>query len=339
MLRSRIQSLFILGILTAPGALPAQSAAVADAADSIPDRPEELDFEELNFAVPNGADYRHELEHGAVAYIAEDHTLPLVNLRITLKQGSFLDPEGQTGLGSLTGTMIRRGGTARLSAEEFDERIEFLAANIGTGAGDTQANARLNSTTQVLDDAMELFFEMLREPGFDEARFEIERDNILEAMKQRNDDADDILNREWDWLLNGRDHFSSRRMTEAELRATTREHLIDFHRKHWRPDRMIFSISGDVDTDRMIERLNHYLADWPGEGAELEWPPPLPEHEVKPGLYHVEKDIPQGKVRIGHPHAPVDGLGEPRSSRDPGHGPHPWRQRFYLSNPPESALR
>jgi predicted Zn-dependent peptidase len=30
------------------------------------------------------------------------------------------------------------------------------------------------------------------------------------------------------------------------------------------------------------------------------WPPPPPRHEPRPGLYHVEKDIPQGRVRIGH---------------------------------------
>src|SRR4029434_3347440 len=35
-------------------------------------------------------------------------------------------------------------------------------------------------------------------------------------------------------------------------------------------------------------------------GHAAPWPPPAPGFTPKPGLYHVEKDIPQGKVNIGH---------------------------------------
>src|SRR4029077_13610522 len=42
------------------------------------------------------------------------------------------------------------------------------------------------------------------------------------------------------------------------------------------------------------------FADWKAEGPTVPWPPPAPTFTPKPGLYHVEKDIPQGKVYIGH---------------------------------------
>jgi predicted Zn-dependent peptidase len=141
---------------------------------------------------------------------------------------------------------------------------------------------------------------MLRRPRFDESRLQIEKGNILESMRQRNDDADDILGREWGFLLYGKDHYSSRRMTEASLDAISRADLVAFHEKYWRPENMVIAVSGDVDTNAFLSKLENYLADWPGEGAEANWPPPQPTHTVEPGVYSVEKDIPQGKVLIGH---------------------------------------
>jgi zinc protease len=63
---------------------------------------------------------------------------------------------------------------------------------------------------------------------------------------------------------------------------------------------MTFAISGDVETEAILKNLEQRLKDWPGTAGETVWPPPQPEHQPQPGIYHVEKDIPQGKVFIGH---------------------------------------
>ena len=36
------------------------------------------------------------------------------------------------------------------------------------------------------------------------------------------------------------------------------------------------------------------------EGPEVPWPPSAPDHAPQPGVYYVQKDIPQGRVVIGH---------------------------------------
>jgi predicted Zn-dependent peptidase len=147
---------------------------------------------------------------------------------------------------------------------------------------------------------MDLFFEMLRTPRFDEARLEVEKENVLEAMRQRNDDPGGILSREWDWLLEGETFYRSRRMTKDHLDAITREDLVSFHEKYWRPENMIVTVSGDVEEAMILAKLESYLAEWPGAGAPAPWPPPQPTHQPRPGAYHVEKDIPQGTVVLGH---------------------------------------
>jgi zinc protease len=291
-----------LVILTAAVLVAAMAFPLTAVAEgkTVPSRPEELTFDELRFEVPPGDGYRHVLKNGVPVYVAEDRALPLVNISISLRGGDYLDPADKVGLATLTATMIRQGGTTRLNADELNEKVEFLAAQMSTFARPTQIGARFNSISPVLDESLALFFEILRTPGFQEDRLAVEKENALERMKQRNDNASTIQRREWEWLLHGEDFYNGREMTSAHLEAITREDLVAFHGRYFRPENMIISVSGDVTTKDILAQLEAELAKWEGKAEDVPWPPPLPTHKPKPGLYHVEKDIPQGKVLIGH---------------------------------------
>lgn len=287
-------------------ALPPLAAAAQTAGSSsapIPDRPEELVYPDFVFETPDGAQYRRDLAGGIPMIIVEDRTLPLIRLSVTLRIGDFLDPADRIGLASLTAAMMRDGGAGDRTPEEFDERIEFLAATISTSSGNTEARAALSTITPVFEESLDLFFEVLRNPRFDAERFEIRKRNVLEDLKQRNDDADDLLNREWALLLYGEDHHLGRQLTTAPLEALTPDDLRAFHRRYWRPEHMVFAASGDVDADALAAMIEERLADWPEAdetAADFEWPPTGETARPAPGIYHLEKDIPQGKVRIGH---------------------------------------
>ena len=282
-----------LGLLFAAGGAGAQD---------IPDRPEELVYPDFVFETPDGADYRHELPGGIPVVVVEDHTLPLIRLSVSLRIGNFLDPADRIGLASLTAAMMRDGGAGERTPEEFDERVEYLAASVAASSSDTEARASLRTITPVFDESLDLFFDVLRSPRFDAERFSIRKRNVLEDFRQRNDDADDLLNREWAMLLYGEDHYLGRRMTEAHLDRITPDDLRAFHRRYWRPEHMVFAVSGDIDTAEILAELERRLADWPAaeEAAAVSWPPEEEPAAPTPGIYHLEKDIPQGKVRIGH---------------------------------------
>ena len=297
------RTVFLGLALVAAGLSPAQEVAGQKVAgQDIPDRPEELVFPDFVFETPDGSDYHHELSNGIPVIVVEDRTLPLIRLGVTLRIGSFLEPADQVGLASLTATMMREGGAGDRSPEELDERIEFLAARISASSWDTEARGSLRTITPVFEESLDLFFDVLMRPRFDEARFSVRQENVREDLKQRNDDADSLLGREWDFLLYGQDHYLGRRMTSGHLDAITPDDLRDFHRRYWRPEHMVWSVSGDVDTAEILAMLEERLAAWPAadEAAAVDWPPPHEVPNPAPGIYHVEKDIPQGKVRIGN---------------------------------------
>jgi predicted Zn-dependent peptidase len=278
--------------------LAALLAAATVGGEEIPAHPDQLTFAPIAFEPPVAEDHRVVLKNGMVVFIAEDKALPLVNIAITLRAGRWLDPPGREGLASLTGSQIRRGGTKALTAEELDERLDFLAAQASTGFGATSGSASLNCLADNLDEALALFVEMLREPGFQQDRLDLAKEQSLQEMKKRNDDSADIEAREWNVLLNGDGHFTNRFSTEASVGAITRDDLVAFHRKHVHPSRMIAAVSGAFDRGQMLERLENAFADWPGDAPPV---PPIPDtvEPAAPGLYRIEKDVNQGRVSLG----------------------------------------
>jgi predicted Zn-dependent peptidase len=296
----RIQAALIVAALVAPALWAADPPAKAKSPGGIAARPEQIVPKPLDFQVPDGAKFRHQLSNGIPVYVVEDHNLPLVDVAVIVRNGAFLDPQDKPGLAGMTAGMMRRGGAGSRKPDEFDERADFLAANINTTAGDTNGNASLNCIKGVLDDGLALFFDMLKSPQFDEDRLRIEKNNILEDMRQRNDEAADISRREWGWLMRGQDHFSSRQMTKAELDSIGRNDLATFHKSYWRPDLMFLAVSGDITPAEILPKLEKQFAGWKAEGPKVPWPPAGPTFTPTAGVNYVDKDIPQGRTLIGH---------------------------------------
>jgi len=286
--------LFAALALAAAPALPAQTTA------AIPDDPEKLTFKPIVYTPPEAKDYRVVLKNGMVVYIAEDPALPLVNIDLTMRTGSWLEPSGKEGLASFTGSQIRRGGTRSLTAEQLDEKLDFLAANVSTSIGSTAGHATLNCLRDNLDDSLAVFVEMLRDPRFQESRLALAKQQALQEMKKRNDESEEVEEREWNALLYGEEHFSNRFPTASSVQSLTRQDLVDFHRKYVHPANMIAAVSGSFSRPEMIRKLEAAFAGWPGTAPTV---PPVPSetHTAAPGIYRIQKDVNQGRVSIGLP--------------------------------------
>ena len=288
---------FALAVLTTVAS--AAAPAVAQPA-TIPDHPDKLVFAPIVYTPPSAKDYRVVLKNGMVVYIAEDPTLPLVNIELTLRTGSYLEPAGKEGLAAFTGSQIRRGGTRGLTAEQLDEKLDFLAANVSTGIGETSGRASLNALRDNLDESLKVFVEMLKEPRFQEDRLALAKEQALQDMKKRNDDSEDIEAREWNVLLYGEGHFSNRFTTASSVSSISRADLASFHKKYVYPANMIAAVSGSFSRPEMIRKLEAAFANWPGPAATV---PPVPSeiHTAAPGIYRIQKDVNQGRVSIGLP--------------------------------------
>lgn len=268
-------------------------------AADIVSHPKLLKFEPLRYDPPKASQYRHVLSNGAVAYLVEDHVFPLVNISVLIRTGQYLDPPGKTGLAAMVGSQLRSGGTVSVSARDFDEEADFLAANINAVVADTEGRVTLNCLSRNLDASLKLFFDMLRNPRFDQQRLDLAKARTLQSLARRNDRTNEIEAREFARLMRGDAHFSTAQETKASVEAITRDDLVGFHRKYVQPAQFVFAVSGDFNTNEMLEKLEQALKGW--DVAKTEVPSvPKPSYTPRPGVYMIDKpEVNQCRVSIG----------------------------------------
>ena len=272
-------------------------AQLKPAAGKIPDRPEKLKFPPLAYEPPNQADFRVQLKSGPAAYVAADRELPLVSITIYVRTGDYVEPEGKEGVTEFTGHLLTRGGSKSKTAEELEERLAFLAANLNSAIRDTQGSVSLNLLSKDLDEGLAILRECVTAPRFQEDKFTLRKQQLLQAMKRRNDDSSDIEAREREFLSYGEKFWNNRQNTEASINSVTLDDVRAFHQKWFHPANFVVAASGDFDRAVMIQKLEQLFANWPFTGDKA---PPIPTNTefARPGVYLVDKDVPQGRVSM-----------------------------------------
>lgn len=275
-----------------------QSASAEES--QIVKRPEQLKFPSLKYQPPDAAQYRVALKNGPVAYVVPDRTLPLVNIVVYVHAGTYLEPDGKEGLADLTGHLLAHGGTKSHPAEKLEERLAFLAAQLDSNVGDSQGSVSLNLLSKDLDEGLGILREVLTAPSFQDDKIALRKEQMLQEMKQRNDQSEDIEAREYGFLAHGEKFWANRYPTKASVDGITRADMEEFHHKWFHPDNFVVAVSGDFDRDEMVRKLEALFADWPYKGEK---PAPIPTNAElgKPGVYIVDKDVNQGRVTIQLP--------------------------------------
>jgi predicted Zn-dependent peptidase len=281
----------LLLVLTQLLAAPAR----AQDAQAIPDRPEKLAFPPLKYEPPNPADYRVTLKSGPVAYVVPDHELPLVNIQILIRTGDYVVAGGKEGLADLTGYLLAHGGTQSKTAQQMEERLAFLAAQLGCGVGETSGTVNLNLLSKDLDEGLGILREILTAPRFQDDQIALRKDQLLQAMRQRNDDSSSIEGRERGFLAFGEKFWANHYSTADSIQGISRSDLQDFHRTWFVPANFVVAVNGDFDRGPMIQKLEALFGNWPFSGQS---PPPIPTDTqfAPPGIYLADKDVNQGRV-------------------------------------------
>jgi zinc protease len=286
-LRRLLQSLMVVLPLVSWGQAPS----------SIPNRPEKLTFPPLVYDPPAPQEYRVALKAGPIAYVVPDKELPLVNIVVFVRTGDYLEPVGKEGLAELTGYLLARGGTKSKTAEDLEERLAFLAADLSSGVNDTQGSVRLNLLSKDLEEGLGILREVLSTPRFQDDKIALRKQQMLQAMKERNDDSSSIEGREHGFLAFGEQFWANHYSTAASVESITRGDLEAFHQNWFAPSNFVVAVNGDFDRAKMIEKLETLFGNWPFAGQK---PSAIPTNTVfaVPGVYLVDKDVNQGRVDV-----------------------------------------
>ena len=225
-------------------------------------------------AAERGQLHVHTLDCGARVVMVADRGLGLTALRAIMPGGVLAAPNGKNGVAHLTAVSMNRGAGER-DASEMAATIESMAAHISASSGRSSASVRCDALAAGLDDAFDLFTDVLLRPRFDDAAVALERSLQLEHIGSQADrPAGNTVSKMLAALF--QDHAYGHRVvgTQETVHALEPLDLRQMHASVVRPDRLVFSAVGDFDEDALLSRINTALAEYTSVGTAA--PPSAP---------------------------------------------------------------
>ncbi len=240
------------------------------------------------------------LENGMVVLLMEDHELPLVSLSAFIRTGSRLEPPDKIGIASLTGTVLRTGGTRKQSGDELDEFLEGKAAMIETFIGGTAGTASMSCLKEDFPAVLEVFGNILRIPAFAPEKLKIAKNQMMASIARQNDDPGGIVSREFKKLVYGKDSPYTWVPTYATILSITQKDLAHWHETYFHPNRIILGLAGDFQKEEALSLLKNVFGDW-SKGPKANDQKAFVQERTPPGVFYVEKnDMTQAKIAMGH---------------------------------------
>lgn len=240
---------------------------------------------------------RVQLSNGLTVLLIEDRALPFVNGRVYLRAGAIFEPEDKVGLSGIFSSVMRTGGAGERTPDQIDETLETLAASVSVSTDSLFTSVAFSTLSENLDQVLQIWADILVRPRFAQERIDLEKGRALEAIRRRNDQPTQIAVREFVRRIN-EGHPAGRISSVASVQSITRDDLVAFHQRFFKPNVAVLAITGDFNTQEMVARLERVLQGWQrGEVTLPSFAPPSP----KPSIYFVQKETNQSVIYMGNP--------------------------------------
>lgn len=260
---------------------------------------DQIEFPEINrFQMPDVVTF--ETRNGIKFYLVENPELPLINMSVLIRAGSFMDPAEKAGLASFTGQLIRGGGTAKHSYDDLNTLLENRAASMETSFGFDRGNASMSVLKEDFDSLLPVFIDLIQNPVFPENRIDVVKTQTRSSIARRNDNAGVVANREFRKLIYGANSVFTRQVEYASVDAISRDDMVAFHRNVMVGRNMYVAVIGDFRARDMRRSLERAFGQIPA-GTANQLNIPKVDYEFTPGINFIAKnDVNQSNILLGH---------------------------------------
>lgn len=237
------------------------------------------------------------LANGLEVWMVNHKELPIVSMNLVLKSGSANEPDDRRGVSGFTSSLLDDGTKTR-SAEEISSQLQSLGASVNAGSGWDSTTVSLQTLTKNLDQALDIYSDVIKNPVFPAAELESLRGRSLVGLRQQKSNPNAISNVVYNKVLYG-DHPYGRDSNENTIKAITRDDLVKFYEATYRPNNGVLIVVGDFDKKALSGKLEKAFDGWkPGDVAVRELPAAKPLD--KTGIYIVDRPgSAQSVVSIG----------------------------------------
>ncbi len=238
------------------------------------------------------------LSNGLEVWLVKQSELPIVTMNMVFKTGTTADPQGLTGLGDTTSSLLDDGTKTR-SAVEIANEVQSIGARLSTGSGDDSSSVGMSTLTKNFDKALDIYADVIQNAEFPEAEVETSRRRALVGLLQRRDNANAISNLVYNRILYGDAHPYGVYLNEASVKAIKRDDLKKFYSTYYRPNNAVLIVVGDTNLKMLTPKLEAKFKDWKAGDISQISLPNAPSRD-KAAIYVVDKPgAAQSVISIG----------------------------------------
>lgn len=247
---------------------------------------------------------KHEAQNGTVVLQVERHNLPVVMVTLLLTASPLDEPPGKAGVAYLTSQLLTEG-TARRSAADISEEIDFLGASLDTSTTSDFTTLSLSVLKKDVEKGFDLFADILLNPAFKEEELVRKKELIKGALRQKEEDPSFVAERAFIKEVFGSHPYG--RLVEGSIESVegiTRGDVAAFYRRHYLPGNAILSVVGDLTPQELDLLMGKYLTGWQGKSpaggaaavsSEARYPR---YHGMKTVI--IDKDVTQANIVFGN---------------------------------------
>ncbi|MGZ5199490.1 MAG: M16 family metallopeptidase [Telluria sp.] len=219
-----------------------------------------------HFTLPRPDTFR--LSNGLTVIHYYNPALPLVAARLVVKSGTDANPDDQPGLASYTAQMLEEG-TATRSAIQIADEVAQLGAMFGSDSTADESLVSLFALKSTFAQGFDVLADVALHPAFPIAEVERQRASRIAELAQQRDEPEIVAAVAAAGALYGPSHpYGYGRLgTEHAIRATTRDDLVDFWRRHYVPVNAALVVVGDIKRDELEALAESRLQAWPRADA------------------------------------------------------------------------
>ncbi|HIC90941.1 MAG TPA: insulinase family protein, partial [Syntrophaceae bacterium] len=222
------------------------------------------------------------LNNGLTLLIKENHTVPTFSVRAVFLGGLRFEEQDNNGISNLIAEMLTKGTESR-TGTQIAREIESMAGSIRGFSGYNSFGLTGHFLSEFFEPGMELMFDILTHPTFNENELKKAKDIILAKIRMQEDNLTHFALRTFNKTLFEVHPYGMNILgTEDTVKGLTRKDLIDFYSKFAVPQNMVLAIVGDVNKDQAIQKVKELIGDSPSPPYNPPTiVPPLPPKAIK----------------------------------------------------------
>ncbi|MDD3853059.1 MAG: pitrilysin family protein [Syntrophomonadaceae bacterium] len=190
-------------------------------------------------------------------------------------------------------------GTEQRNAREIAESFESIGGQLNAYTSKEYTCVYARTLDENIYTATEIIFDMLFNSVFEAKEFSTEKEVVIEEINMYEDNPDDLIHdvfaqKMWAGHTMGLPILG----TLDSVTNFSRDNILDFYHKCYTPSNMVIAIAGNVETEKMRDKIEDILNKVSGQQVAL---PSLPPQQYNRFTSLVEKDTEQVQICWGVP--------------------------------------